>query len=62
MRDLRRSLSRLPLDQREVIRLVAINGLDYEQAARQLDIPEGTVGSRLSRGRAVLREMMEGTA
>jgi RNA polymerase sigma-70 factor (ECF subfamily) len=52
--DLLRALDTLPLDQRSVLLLVSVEGLSYEQAARVLDIPIGTVMSRLSRARQKL--------
>lgn len=42
----------------EVLMLVAGPGLTYEEVARALDIPIGTVRSRMSRGRAQLRELV----
>ena len=44
----------LPVHEREVLSLVAWAGLSYEQAAAALDVPVGTVRSRLSRARARL--------
>ncbi len=43
---------------REVLMLVAWDGLTYEQAAQVLDVPVGTVRSRLSRSRGRLAELM----
>jgi RNA polymerase sigma-70 factor (ECF subfamily) len=60
MRDLDRAILRLPEDQREVLLLVALEDMSYEQAAQALEIPIGTVMSRLSRARERLRSMMEG--
>ncbi|MBW3508256.1 RNA polymerase sigma factor [Janthinobacterium sp. NKUCC06_STL] len=54
------ALARLPLGQREVILLVALEQMPYEQVASTLDIPVGTVMSRLSRGRERLRELLDG--
>ncbi|SFY04750.1 RNA polymerase sigma factor [Janthinobacterium sp. TB1-E2] len=54
------ALARLPLGQREVILLVALEQMPYEQVAATLDIPVGTVMSRLSRGRERLRELLDG--
>ncbi|MBR0679576.1 sigma-70 family RNA polymerase sigma factor [Roseomonas eburnea] len=48
-------LARLPEEQRAVLVLVAVEGLDYAEAAAVLGIPVGTVMSRLSRGRERLR-------
>ena len=59
-RDLLRGFAALPADQRAVLLLVAIDGFSYQEAARILGIPLGTVMSRLSRGRARLREFMDG--
>ena len=49
----------LPADQRAVLLLVAMEDMSYEDTARILDIPIGTVMSRLSRARARLRALME---
>lgn len=49
------ALLRLPEDQREVLVLVAIEGLAYKDAAEILDLPIGTLMSRLARARAALR-------
>ncbi|NHQ92629.1 RNA polymerase sigma factor [Janthinobacterium lividum] len=54
------ALARLPLGQREVILLVALEQMPYEQVAATLAIPVGTVMSRLSRGRDRLRELLDG--
>jgi RNA polymerase sigma-70 factor, ECF subfamily len=58
LRDLHRALGRLPETQRQVILLVGLEGMCYEQVAQILSIPLGTVRSRLSRGRETLRELM----
>lgn len=55
-------LARLPEDQRAVLLLVAVEDLSYADAARVLDIPVGTVMSRLSRARERLQQEMERTA
>jgi RNA polymerase sigma-70 factor (ECF subfamily) len=60
MRDLSASLLSLPLEQREVLLLVALEGLSYEEVAHTLEIPMGTVMSRLSRGRERLRGLLDG--
>jgi len=59
LRELDRALSRLPLGQRKVILLVGLEGMSYEDAATILSIPIGTVRSRLSRGREMLRELLD---
>ena len=51
-----RALAELPLDQRAVVLLVDLIGLDYESAAAALGVPRGTVASRLNAARARLRE------
>lgn len=60
MRDLERALARLPAEQRAVLLLVTLEEMSYEQVARTLGIPIGTVMSRLSRAREKLRTMMLG--
>src|SRR5271163_2313672 len=59
LRDLNRAIARLPDEQRQVILLVGLEGMRYEQVATILGIPIGTVRSRLSRGRETLRVLME---
>jgi RNA polymerase sigma-70 factor (ECF subfamily) len=59
LRDLERAMARLPEEQRQVILLVGLEGMRYEEVARILGIPIGTVRSRLSRGREMLRELMD---
>lgn len=58
--DLQRCLLRLPPEQREVLLLVTLQDLGYEDVARVTGVPIGTVMSRLSRARARLRELMDG--
>lgn len=57
MRRLLKLIGRLPASQRDVLELVAWDGLTYEHAADVLDVPVGTVRSRLSRARRRLTEM-----
>jgi RNA polymerase sigma-70 factor, ECF subfamily len=59
LRDLERAIARLPEEQRQVILLVGLEGMRYEEVAKILGIPIGTVRSRLSRGREMLRELMD---
>jgi len=56
-RDITEAMQRLPHDQRAAIALTAVEGLAYDEAAEALDIPIGTLRSRLSRGREALRMM-----
>jgi RNA polymerase sigma-70 factor, ECF subfamily len=59
MVELDRALARLPMEQRQVILLVGLEGMSYEDTAEILSIPIGTVRSRLSRGRDALRELLD---
>jgi RNA polymerase sigma-70 factor (ECF subfamily) len=61
LRDLTRSLAKLPEEQREVLLLVCLEDLSYEDAAKILGVPIGTVMSRLSRGRERLRALLSGS-
>ena len=54
-----RAMNSLPAEQREVIALVLVEGLAYREAADLLDIPIGTLTSRLTRGRQALAQMLE---
>jgi RNA polymerase sigma-70 factor (ECF subfamily) len=56
--EVQEAVLRLTEDHREVLMLVAIEGLRYEEVARILDISVGTVKSRLSRARTVLRTLV----
>jgi len=58
LRDLEAALAKLPGEQRQVILLVGLEGLPYEEVASILRVPVGTVRSRLSRGRDQLRALM----
>ena len=55
---LERALSALPDDQRMVVLLVDVQGLDYHEVAETLGIALGTVKSRLSRARARIRQAL----
>jgi len=58
----RADLDRLPDDQRVVLLLVCVEGLSYSEAAATLDVPIGTIMSRLSRARRALHARLEGPA
>lgn len=58
--DLERALAALPAAAREVLLLVCVEELSYEAAAQVLELPVGTVMSRLSRARERLRLLMQG--
>lgn len=60
VRDLDRAIALLPAEQRAVLLLVTLEDMSYEEVARTLSIPMGTVMSRLSRAREKLRQMMLG--
>jgi len=59
LRDLERAIAQLPQEQRQVILLVGLEGMRYEEVADILGVPVGTVRSRLSRGRDQLRRLMD---
>jgi len=59
-RDLLRAFATLPEEQRAVLLLVGVEDLSYQEAARVLGVPIGTVMSRLSRGRERLRRFIHG--
>src|SRR5580693_8051598 len=52
------AMARLPEDQREAVSLVLVEGLPYREAAEVLDIPIGTLTSRLARGREALQALL----
>ena len=58
--DVGRSLRALPDEQREVLLLVAIEEMTYDEVSRALAIPIGTVMSRLSRARERMRRLIAG--
>ena len=58
--DVDRALRTLPAEQREVLLLIAVEGMTYEEASGALSIPIGTVMSRLSRGRERMRRVISG--
>ncbi len=58
--DLSEALSRLPEDFRTVVLLCDVDGYTYEEIANMLDVPIGTIRSRLHRGRNLLKtELLE---
>jgi RNA polymerase sigma factor (sigma-70 family) len=56
------AMDRLPDEQREVVALILVEGFGYREVSEMLDLPIGTVSSRLVRGRTTLLEMLGGTA
>jgi len=57
-----RAMQSLPVEQREVLLLVAVEEMSYAEAAQVLGIPLGTLMSRLGRARATLRRLTEAGA
>ncbi|MGB5081228.1 MAG: RNA polymerase sigma factor [Burkholderiales bacterium] len=58
LEDVDRALRALSLEQREVVLLIAVEQLTYDEVGRALGIPIGTVMSRLSRGRERMRQLL----
>jgi RNA polymerase sigma-70 factor (ECF subfamily) len=52
------AMERLPQDQRTAVALVLIEGLSYKEAAHVMDVPIGTLTSRLARARETLQLML----
>jgi len=59
LRDLEAAIGKLAPEQRQVILLVGLEGMKYEEVALILGVPIGTARSRLSRGRDQLRWLMD---
>jgi RNA polymerase sigma-70 factor (ECF subfamily) len=59
-RDLIRALAALPEAQRAVLLLVSLEQFSYAEAAHVLEVPIGTVMSRLSRAREQMRRLLDG--
>lgn len=60
LRDIGAALAKLPAEQRTVVLLVGLEQFTYDEAARVLEVPIGTVMSRLSRGRERMRVLLGG--
>lgn len=60
LRQVLRAVARLDADRRAVLTLVAVEGFSYDAVAAILNIPIGTVMSRLSRARTDLRALLDG--
>lgn len=56
------AMGKLSQEHREILILVCVKGMRYEEAATQLKVPVGTVRSRLSRARECLQKMMDDTS
>ena len=59
-RDIHAALARLPDQQREVLLLIGLEQFSYDEAARVIGVPVGTVMSRLSRARERMRQLLAG--
>lgn len=59
--DVEKALGKLPVEQREVLMLVAAEQMTYEEAAEVTHCALGTVKSRIARGRAALTRMINGS-
>ena len=57
--EVRRAVERLPPDQRAVLMLVTVEGLSYREAAAVVQVPVGTIMSRLARARLALQARLE---
>jgi RNA polymerase sigma-70 factor (ECF subfamily) len=60
--EVRREVAKLPPEQRAVLMLVSVDGVSYKEAAEILEIPIGTVMSRLARARLALGRAIDGEA
>ena len=56
----RRAVAGLPEDQRLAVALVLVEGLSYAEAAEVMEVPQGTLTSRLGRGRVALMAALAG--
>jgi len=54
------AMAKLPEEQRTAVSLVLVEGLSYKEAALVMDIPIGTLTSRLARGREALQALLGG--
>src|SRR4249919_3339233 len=59
LHELERALGQIADEQRQALLLVGMEGMSYEEAAAILNVPVGTVRSRLSRGRDSLRRLLD---
>ena len=59
LKEVRTVLRQLPPDQRTALLLVTVDGLSYKEAAEVVDVPVGTIMSRLARARVALAEKLE---
>ena len=59
MLSVQKAMATLPDEQRLAVALVLVEGLSYKEAAEALDVPIGTLTSRLARGREALQKQLE---
>lgn len=59
MSDTAQAIAALPQEQREVLVMVCVEGLSYQEAAKVCEVPVGTVMSRLARARKRLAEQLQ---
>lgn len=59
LHDVNRAMQQLPEEQRSALMLVCVEGLSYKEAAEVLEVPMGTVTSRLVRGRKALIALLD---
>lgn len=57
---IRDTIAKLPVEQKEVLSLVTIDGMTYQEAADALEVPIGTIMSRLARARRRLADAVDG--
>jgi RNA polymerase sigma-70 factor (ECF subfamily) len=60
MMSVQEALARLPEEQRTAVMLVLVEGLSYKEAAAAMNVPIGTLTSRLARGREALQSLLGG--
>jgi RNA polymerase sigma-70 factor (ECF subfamily) len=60
VRDLVRAMAGLSVEHRQILLLISLEGMSYREVAETLDVPIGTVMSRLARARERLRCLLEG--
>ncbi|MCZ4282219.1 sigma-70 family RNA polymerase sigma factor [Kiloniella laminariae] len=61
LQDLEAAIAQLPEEQKQILLLICLEGFSYQEAAKTLELPLGTVMSRLSRARETLRHKTSGT-
>lgn len=59
LRDFKEAFETLPVEQREALVLIGVQGFSYEEAAATAGVAVGTVKSRVNRARAALTELMD---